>query len=235
MKRAQLRIGSAAVLLWVIGCGSSVQLDDDGDGGSGNSGGTGGTGGIAGKCDAFRDAPDGDAVTIRFRNESGLNVYIPGTCDDVALNLDPVAGPLERPAYWFDRSCLQTCEDLQSEGRFECDACAPSVFLIPPGGTIETRWTGTGLAPSAMPAECFEYPEEASSCSAISAAPSGDYAVSATGFDSCPGCECDGENGRCFGNASGLQAFSDSKVFSYPSANMIEVVFGVCAFGCAEN
>jgi hypothetical protein len=103
-----------------VGCGDSV-VEVDGEGGNAGSGatagsggtgaaaGTGGTGGGgAGACAAYDDEEGHHAVTIRFRNDSGMSIYLPANCGRVSFMLQPLGGD-DAVAYAFDPFCLQTC------------------------------------------------------------------------------------------------------------------------------
>lgn len=231
-------VGSIVLGLSLFACESKIVTD--GDGGSGNGGGQGGSGnaggqgGAGGACAGFRDAPDGAPLTVRFTNQSGLPIYLPGTCDSVSLDMQPSAGD-DGLTYWYDESCLQTCESLQTESRFACDACAPSVYLLPPGGTLEFPWNGTAISYSErMPESCWAFPEGPdATCPLIVPAENDRYSINALGFGSCEDCECNGAEDQCYGTPSGLSAYHDPAVFQYPGSNVVEVVFNICAFGCA--
>lgn len=211
-------------------------------GGTGNTGGSttvttstptgmGGSGGSAGACAAWQDEQGLAPTTIRFRNESGQPIYLPANCGSLLYDLS--AG--DDVVYGFDPFCLQTCEDLQTEGPIDCAPCAPSTVLLPPGGTHDVVWDGTGLLATDMPDECWAYPGSQGGCSQLVAGPQGLYRISAMGYASCSGdCTCD-YSGVCSGWATGAEAWADSTQFQYPTAAVVEVVFGVCAFPCPEG
>lgn len=216
-----------------IGCGSSVETNPGG-GGHGVGGGqiAGGSVGGSGGCDGFADEQGPSTVTVTFRNNSGLPVYLPRMCDVVSYSM--AAGTANDPlTYVYDSSCLQTCEDLQTQPGYDCGACMPTTIRIENGGTYQTTWDGTALKAAAMPASCWLDPQYAgSSCSQIVAAPAGSYNVQALGHMECQGaCTCDA-TGLCEGTAAGSAAYSNTTTLSYPAQNAIEILFDNCAFGC---
>lgn len=225
-------------LLLAAGCNGSVETTPTGSGG--NSSTTGGTTGATsssstgsgGACAGFEDAQGTAPVTVRFRNDTGMPVYLPGMCEGIDYTIKPTTGD-DGVTYNFDSSCLQTCAHLQTEPPFSCGACAERVYLIAPGATRDVVWDGTGLLHGiAMPAACWAEPQ-GDICSKIVAAPAATYAVQAFGYSSCgAGCTCD-DQGVCFGVPEGQQAYADPVKFDFPTKNQVEVVFGVCAFGCA--
>jgi hypothetical protein len=176
-------------------------------------------------------------VTVRIRNNSGQPIYLPANCSTLAYTMTPLGGDDPDESYVYDPSCLQTCEDLQTEPPYACGACAPATFLLPAGATRDVSWNGTGLAYGiTMPAECYADPQMAMACSRIVNAPVGDYRIDVVGYSKCDegfDCTCD-SNGVCYGMAGGFEAYPDPAVLSYPSESLVEVVFGVCAFGCAD-
>jgi len=118
---------------------------------------------------------------------------------------------------------------------FACGAdCALTSYLVPPGGSHDFVWNGTGLRQGVqMPAACFFQSNGSGTCSQVVAAKPGKYQVQAMGYSACEtNCMCN-EDGQCFGQATGLQAYADPVTFDFPSTAVVEVVFGVCAFGCA--
>ena len=240
-------LGAGALAL-AAGCGDSVVEGADGGGGSGasaGSGGTGaggtggsgagGTGGSTASCDAYLDEGDGSAVTIRFQNDSGLPIYLPASCGNVQLTITPVAGD-DGVSYAYDPFCLQTCEDLQTEGMIDCAACEASSVLLAPGASYDVVWAGTGLSSADMPGECWAMPGSQGICPQQVVAAAGDYRIDAVGYESCGSgsCECDSD-GLCVGDATGMEAYADSTVFTHVSDNLVEVVFGVCAFPCPSG
>ena len=244
MSLTKVMVGALGLLV-AVGCGSSVNDDDESPSGSGGSGsggsGSGATGGNA-QCDGFLDEQGSAQVVIRFRNDSPQAIYLPGGCAFVQYGIRPSAGD-DGTAYAFDRSCLQTCEGHQNEPPFACaaDACAPSSWYLPPGGTHEVTWDGTGLRQENMPAECYYEGESfGGTCGQVIAAEPNTYRVEVNGFGQCesytdaPECECDA-TGQCWGAATGAEAWADVTEFAHPSTPVVEVVFGSCAFGCPEG
>jgi len=242
---------SAASLSVAVGCGSTVDFDDDGEGGSGTGGsGTGGSGASGGSggtgatgtgatgaggggdvCDGFDDQGGGPAVTVSFTNNSGQTIYLPMGCSQVSYGIEPLEGE-DGLLYVFETSCLQTCEDLQTTEPFSCGACAPTSLQLNPGETKQIEWAGTGLAwGQEMPDACYAAQGFEQTCSRILNAEAGTYRVDAFGYAGCEGCDCDDE-GVCFGDATGPQAFPNKATFDYPSESEVEVLFDVCAFPC---
>lgn len=87
-----------------------------------------------------------------------------------------------------------------------------------------------------MPAQCFAFPQAGNTCSQIVAAPTGTYRVDVMGYAECgngeEACVCH-DGGECEGQAIGATAYPDPATFEFPGAGQVDVVFGVCAFGCA--
>jgi hypothetical protein len=250
MKTVRVRVMLSALALVIgVGCGSTVNDDDPAASGSGASGsggagsgasGSGASGGStssgsggAGGCAAFADQEGVGTATVRFRNDSPLPVYLPANCTQINYTIRPTAGS-DSISYVYGGGCVQTCEDRQTSTPIDCGACPEIAFVVPVGGTLDVQWNGTGLRTAEMPAECYEGPAD-SSCSQIVAAQPNEYRVEVTGFGACEGeCTCDA-TGQCFGTASGPQAWADVTDFDFPTNQLVEVVFGPCAFGCAEN
>jgi hypothetical protein len=225
---------ATVALVLVAGCDNQVLVDDGAGGSGGGAGGDNGQGGegAGDVCDAFADADASADVVIRFRNDDSVPIYLPGNCSTVAFSL--VAGSGTETSYPVEGTCLQTCEDLQIEDPFACDACAPAMYRLDPGGQIDVRWDGTGLRQASMPSECF-FSDFGSGggCSQIVAAPSGDYAVDVLGYADCgQDCTCDDASGQCFGFPSGGGVSPAAAVVSLPTAATVEVVFQPCSFGC---
>lgn len=227
-------------LVFSLACSANVDLV--GGGGSDNGGGEGpggqgsGGGNNSPQCIPFHDAEPLSAITIRIRNESGQDIYLPAACNALEYAITPVSGEdgvYYGPAY---DSCFQSCEELQTSELEPCpaDACAATSIRLAPGSNIEVPWDGRGLINGNMPAECWYSQDFGSQCTQIVNASSGDYAISLQGFSDCgEGCECD-EQGLCFGQASGIEAYPNAATATLPSKTVVEVLFDVCAFGCAE-
>jgi hypothetical protein len=223
----------ALPLLTVLagGCETTVHVD----GGGGTGGGEGGSGGANPdpECVPFHDQ-DGDyPLTFRVRNNTGVDVYLPGVCDLPMFHLEEAAGQGDTFYGNRDTACLQTCEELQSEEPYACTAgaCAPTSFRIPIGATMDIPWNGTGLRSTSMPAKCAE-DGQTTSCTQIVAADAGRFSFAVDAYSSCgEGCACE-PSGLCSGEATGLQAFVVPITFDYPTP-VVELVLEVCAFGCA--
>jgi hypothetical protein len=229
-------------LFLVAGCNGSVTADPPGSGGSGGgtgsttagptAGSTGTSTGSGGICAGFEDAKSTTTVTVRFHNNTGLPVYLPALCSNAYYEIKPTSGD-DGVTYNFEPSCLQTCFDLQTQPGLNCGGCAPLSYLIAPGATREVAWDARGMKPSvAMPASCYAEPHEGE-CPEIVGAPAGKYDITGLGFGSCgDGCKCTPE-GVCTGSAEGLQAYADPVTLDFPAEAAVDVIFGVCAFGCA--
>jgi hypothetical protein len=249
-------LGVLALAL-ATGCGSTVNEDDEASAGSGAAGsgtGAGATGGDTGAstssngsgaagggdaCAAFDDQPGTGTVTVRFRNDSQFPVYLPSNCSFVQYDIRPSSGD-DGLTYAYDLSCTQTCEALQTESQYVCDACAPSSWLLSPGATLDVPWDGTAIQRVPMPASCWYEGMASGDCTQVLGAGADTYRVEAFGFGACesftnaPTCECSPE-GECFGTASGASATADVSEFDHPGTSLVEVVFGPCAFGCPPD
>ncbi|MFO0551036.1 MAG: hypothetical protein U0271_21785 [Polyangiaceae bacterium] len=214
-------------LVITAGCGGSVTVN-----GGGGEGGGGGAGGSTGPCAGYEDEPSTGSVVIRIRNDDFVPVYLPGGCDGLAYGLVSNSGT--SATYNFDGSCLQTCEDLQTQPQYECGACAPLAFLLNPGESVEATWTGTGLISDSMPASCFADNLGGTSCSRIIGAANGQYTVSITPYSGCDaGCECDPATHECFGYVGGVEGTMSSATFTFPQATSVDLAIPPCSFGCA--
>jgi len=232
---------STLTLGLAAGCDSSV-IEVEGTGGSTASGTGGstasGTGGSGGQdaCSDFADEQGSWSVTVRLRNESGLPIYLPAHCGVLLYDLARV--PDDGVHYAFDPFCLQTCEDLQTQGIIDCANCPPTSILLPPGQTYEVVWDGTGLADAVMPDSCWHQPgQQGPGCPQIVAAEAGTYQIFAMGYESCTdgSCQCD-EQGVCDGAGTGMEAYSDPATLELGGGTaLVEVVFGVCAFPCPST
>ena len=227
-----------------MACGSEVNPDGgggSGGGGSGGVGGVGGTGGTAPQCAGFEDAASGGLVTVRFVNQTPIDIYLDAGCGDLGMFFEPVGGPDVFFGKVTEGSCSQTCEQLQTESHVLCDAapCESTSIRVPAGGTFEETWDGRGYASREMPAECwFDEVSGQPSCAQIISAPEGDYEVVVSAWDTCQGfdpmgCECM-PDGTCFGAGVGAQPTVAPVIFSMPDTGLVEYVFEPCAFGCAE-
>lgn len=226
---------AAVGLLIVTGCDNDVIVEDGGGGSGGGAGGSTGDGGSGAgdACQGFADEAGQSNVTIRFRNDDAVPIYLPGNCTTVAFSLEHESMPQD-VSFPFEGTCLQTCEDLQTQDPFACDACAPLMYRLDPGQELEVRWDGTGLASSMMPGECFfTDPGSADeSCNRIVDALAGAYTVEVLGHSDCgEDCLCE-DTGECFGFPSGQSASPQPATFSFPDATSIDVVFPPCTFGC---
>lgn len=221
-------------------CGSNVIADGGGGSGAGE-GAAGGLsdGGADGACDPYDDAPPQAGVTIRIRNNSGITAYLPSTCGHIELDLQ--SSPPDERDYWYDDSCLQTCEDLQQSGPIDCGACAPGLYALETGATVDLQWDGRGLQGGvAMTPACFWDPAfgDGSCAQRVAAEPSA-YVISAMAYSQCENgsavCGCDADTKECFGSGTGQTANAEIAQFQYPGVDLVEVVFESCAFGCPAD
>src|SRR5438045_1620475 len=113
-----------SIFLVLTGCGNVV-ISEDGAGGAGSSGTTGKSSstsatptGAGGACAAFADQAGPGHVTVRFRNDSGQPIYLPANCSEPEFQITPFGGDASVD-YHYDKSCLQTCQDLQTEPKYE--------------------------------------------------------------------------------------------------------------------
>ncbi|NUP05648.1 MAG: hypothetical protein HOW73_06265 [Polyangiaceae bacterium] len=226
-----------ASLLVAITAGCESEIIDasgGGDEGGAGAGGVGGGGdGGSGACAAFADAPEGSPVTIRFRNETGLTVFLPSTCSHIDLEFDTTSpGSV---AYWSPEACFQSCEDLQHEEQIACGPCAPESYELLPGATLELPWDGRGITRVEMPEGCYQNSPGQASCGQVVAAPAATFRIAATGYSACGegDCMCDPATHACFGSPTGLIATANPATFDYPADGEVEVLFDICAFGCA--
>jgi hypothetical protein len=228
----------AAALFPLVACGNVVTPADGSGGSTSQTSGTGKTSanastGSSGGCGAFADAPSPGSITIRFRNDSSVPIYIPVDCSTPEYTIKPFGGGDPNVSYVYDPGCLQTCEDLQTQTPIACGPCAPMSWLLAPGATRDVAWDETGMNYGVeMPAQCYLNKMSQGSCSKVVAAPAGDYNLFATGYDSCgANCTCDA-NGNCNGYAMGAMATANITKMNLPNDTLVEIVFGVCAFPC---
>jgi hypothetical protein len=248
-----LRFGLGLVLSGLVACGGNVVRADD-EGGGGGSGGTttttttatGGAGGAtttssttsttstsstsstttttSDVCAPFADEHGLSSVVIRFRNPTSAPVYLPAVCGGARFNINPaVTDP--SVTYGYGTTCLQTCEQLWTDPPYACDACAPTLVRVEPGGTREMLWDGTGLThTTAMPSACYASPD-LDGCSRVVAAPSGNYVVGVMSYTQCIGdCVCEGE-GVCFNATGGGDTYLNEVALSFPSQSLAELIF----------
>ncbi len=234
MIRASLFFGAFAML--VVGCGSDVETQ--GGGGEGGSGaastGGGGTGGSS-SCSTFADATSPGDLTLRFVNETVVDVYIPATCDDLQYTIQPAAGPDGNYYGNAFGTCSQSCDELQTAGQLLCDACLSTAYRIPAGEALEVTWNQIAAHPTMMPSECWFEASGGTACNQAIAAPAGAYQIGVTVFDGCTGtdaCTCDPGTGLCDGFASGQESEVTPVAFGIPAAGPVEVVIEACTFGC---
>lgn len=222
----------AVGLMLLGGCGSEVETS-----GGGGAGGGGGEGGTLEACTGFDDAEPGSPITLRFVNETLLDVYLEASCNQLAFDIQPAAGADGAYYGYVGGACQQSCQELQTQNQVQCGACAPSTQHIPPQSSIEVTWDGRAQRQVEMAAECyFDELTSAQDCAQIFRAPAGEYSLTIAAYNACDGqgapCECDA-TGLCSGTASGMAAFGQPTSFTLPT-NTVEYVLDVCAFGCAE-
>lgn len=239
MKILSLALAAAIVPLALLtACGSSVV----GGGGQTSTGGGGNTtttdtGLGGGACDPWHDYPSVAMVTVSFKNNTGVPIYLPMNCTNVIYTITP-PNPGDTTQYVYDPSCLQTCEDLQTQPQYECGACLEQTRRIEAGATHTLTWSGTGLGPYVdMDAACWQGGVAYGKCTDQVQAVAGSYTFGATAYSACgeggSACTCT-EEGACAGSPTGSQAMGTPAIISFPGANAVEVVFDVCAFGCPD-
>ena len=221
-------------LVFALACRARVDVDD-GNGGDGSGGDGQGGGNVDPQCVPFRDAEPQSAVTIRVRNESGLDVYLPAGCGQLEYAITPVGG--DDGVYYGPTGgfCSQSCEELQSQPPLSClaDAGAPTSIRVASGEVLDVAWDGRGSLGADMPLACWYSKDVGTTCTQIVNATPGEYDVGARGFSSCgAGCEC-GADGVCNGDAQDLEAYANPAIISLPSEGVVEILFDFCAFGCA--
>lgn len=240
-----LVVAASTSLVVATGCQTEIIIDDGTTSGSGATtgvttsvGSTSVTTGSGPNCAAFSDSEGPSPVTVLITNSSPQPIFLPANCvGEPVLGISPTTGP-DGNTYAYDGSCLQTCADLQKEPQFDCGACAPASIMIPSGGSREFIWDGTALSSATqMPASCWFAPQEASSCVQKLGAPSQAYAFGVQGFAECGdgtgSCACT-PDGHCGGDPKGQEAFANPAKINYPSEAKVEILFDICAFGCAE-
>jgi hypothetical protein len=236
MKILSLALAAAIVPLALLtACGNSVV----GGGGQTSTGGGGNTnttttGLGGGACDPWTDFPGLSTVTVSFKNNTGMPIYLPMSCTDVVYTITP-PNAADSTRYVYDPSCLQTCQDLQTQPQYDCGACPEQSRRIEAGATYTLTWDGTGLGPYVdMPAACWSGGQAQSKCTNKVRASAGSYTFGATAYSTCGSsggaCTCTAD-GACAGG-SGSQAMGTPASINFPAANAVEVVFDTCAFGC---
>jgi hypothetical protein len=218
-------------LLAVAACGNNVVTGTGGAGG-GMGGAGGGTGGGTGGGDTLCPADQKPIAPVTFliANNDLVDIYLRSDCGEVAYSVAASAGGAA--VYPGTRSCLQTCQDLTKESRFQCDPCAPQAFLLKPGESRKVTWDGAGLLGTGMPEKCFFSQADAGDCSQLVAAQPADYIATATPYSACPDCTCDA-TGECSGEvAAGREGFAQPTKLSFPTNDVISIAFQTCTFGC---
>ncbi|MFO0619404.1 MAG: hypothetical protein U0414_42840 [Polyangiaceae bacterium] len=221
----------------LLGCESSVQLGTGGSGGGASSSSSSSQGptttSSGGECATFADQPGKASKVIRIHNDSGVNAFFKSSCGQLDYRIN---GQMQGnfPA---STTCLSTCEDLQTSSPIECDACAPESRRVPPGGTIEFNWDGTGLRDTNMPKSCFHDPGVGPGCEQVIAADPGFiYSFQVSAWSACGGgapCDCDSE-GRCNADVSGASVgwLPSQGEFILGNSGALELTLEPCAFGC---
>src|SRR5689334_6306667 len=85
MKEKTLWFVASGLVLALAGCGSSVVAGT----GGGNSS-SSGSGGGSDSCAVFADAESAGSVTVRFRNNTGLPIYLPSQCTTISYDISPI-------------------------------------------------------------------------------------------------------------------------------------------------
>jgi hypothetical protein len=189
------------------------------------------------ECQGFEDE-NGDAVTLRVRNETGIDFYLGDLCGAIDYRVESTDPSDGRYYGRIDHSCLWTCEDVQTEEEAVCagGACQLTSVRVPAFTSVDIPWNGTGIENGVdMPSSCwFDAPQGDPECTRIVAAPPGTYQVAITAWALCDdgsgSCECEGNT--CFGQATGASAQPAPATLTVPGPAVFEVVFETCAFGC---
>ena len=186
------------------------------------------------ECAGFDDQASEHTVSLRIRNKSKQDIFIPTVCGVPQFQIDDgTDGPVQ---YRYDNYCLSTCEDLQSQGPIVCtaEACAATVVRIGAGQDGTITWDGTGLMQRTMPAACWHEQQGSEGCQQIVAAQPGKYAFTVAAYSECVGqCECDAD--ECQGEAGGAEGKHVPVALEFPKDDKVDIVFDECTFGCPEK
>lgn len=240
MRKAGLLLVAAVLGQGGLGCGDSVAFDSSGGGGSGaGGGGLGGTGGQGGDggdaCAAYDDA-SGNDVTFRIQNDTGQAIFLPTDCGVVRPMIQPPGGGGETSYGNPHGGCFASCETWQQGEPPVCtaEACALTTLRVEAGATYELVWSGTAMRQEAMPQACWFDEQYGPECTRVIEAEAQSYQLELPAFSECLGdCTCE-DSGQCYGEAGGIEGAHDGVTFAYPEEGTVDVIFGPCAFGCAE-
>lgn len=117
--------------------GGDAALDSGGTGGSGGSGGVGGLGGSGGGPADVMQPPA--PVTLRFRNDSGMTIFIDWSWASAPVPQLFSAGQSEPMA--LSGACTSECGlDCAC---IACDMAPPQAKVMAPGAVVEYVWDGT--------------------------------------------------------------------------------------------
>ncbi|HHH27921.1 MAG TPA: hypothetical protein ENK57_06210 [Polyangiaceae bacterium] len=236
-RKAGLLFLTALVTLGTVACGDSVAFDSSGGGGTGagGGGGNGGDGGDGDVCALYEDAAGSD-VTFRIENGTGQPIYLPTDCGVLRPTIEPGDGDGE--TYYGNPygGCFASCETWQQGEPPVCTAgaCALTTLRLEAGEIYEFVWSGTAMRQEDMPAACWFDEQYVGECTRVIEAEAQSYLFDLRAYSECIGeCSCE-QSGQCYGEAGGLEGFHDVATFTYPEAGTVDVVFGPCAFGCAD-
>lgn len=203
--------------------------------GTATGGGTESTGGPD-ACAPFEDVRPSPEVTVVLRNGGAAPVFLShvSECDDVPLF--EMSGPdADTPVTWMAGTCGITCGQALA-GACGCPAiCAEAtVLMIEPGGQHTLTWSGATYGPVMLPDACASE-SCGPQCLAQTQAAAGTYTLRARGATTATSCAdpdvctCTPNlEGWCDVPATGLgpETVEATAQLAYPSATMVEVVFG---------
>ncbi|MEM6790404.1 MAG: hypothetical protein AAF715_22980 [Myxococcota bacterium] len=214
------RSASALFTLFLLGgaaaaCDAEVVFDDDG--------------GEATQCALYEDqSRDGAAFLVT--NDTTETVYL--ASNNCAFEIFPTIDRDGAIVGSRGVGCGQTCEDLQTEGLFDCAAAcaAPTVIAVVPGGSYPLSWSGIFVEDQPMPRACYAV-DVLDTCAQRVAAPDGDYTASISVYAELP-CAGDPECGACTPNEDGYcvvdgffdvpgEARTARAAFSLPAPNVV--------------
>jgi hypothetical protein len=196
------------------------------------------------QCQGFFDET-GHSVRLRVRNDTGVDMYLDaGSGTTPVYRLVPASGDDGRFYGAFDRTCMQTCAELQYEDIQACnlELSAPTVVRVRAGESLDILWDGAGSADDVeMPGSCFHDPSAAGPCTRIVAPPPGEYQLQLTAYAACDDhdgdlvCDCDADD-VCQGEPFGASASPAPVSLVVPvNEQVVDVVFEICAFGCPSG
>jgi hypothetical protein len=207
--------------------------------------------GTPASCANFADHSGLASVTMHLINDTGQPILIsPGpacwkSMTTYPFSILPAAGSDGAVYPGVSAGGTHTC-GFRLTSSSQCEDCGGGYGfpedpypMLAPGGTLDLPWHGTGNRVASMPPECFmragslcewASPSTNTDCERVVAAPAGSYVVTAQAFPTCGDCttspcSCHGPN----------PVTSEPATFAFPGTSVVDVVFGPCAFGCADG